>query len=308
VPMNVFLSLPPLETIRAEDSQAGRITFLIAGDSKRLEAIRARFEKGDILWISPGTAERNALGALRPTRPPDGTWVALAPSRVSLENIGPLPSDDWPQLYLRGREIPWAPIGQGMLVMALLSGLLLFAFAPQRRLALNPQMFFLGAGFMLLETKGVVHMALLFGSTWIVNSIVFFAILVMILCANLYVVRMRPQRLGPYYALLVAALLVNALVPMNVFLSLPPAARIAASCLVVFIPVFFAGVIFATAFRESRRPDVDFGSNVAGIVLGGLSEQLSLVLGFNYLILVAVAYYLLSLVLRPRGAPASAVP
>ena len=76
----------------------------------------------------------------------------------------------------------------------------------------------------------------------------------------------------------------------------------------VFIPVFFAGVIFATAFRESRRPDVDFGSNVAGIVLGGLSEQLSLVLGFNYLILVAVAYYLLSLVLRPRGAPASAVP
>ena len=42
-------------------------------------------------------------------------------------------------------------------------------------------MFFLGAGFMLLETKGVVHMALLFGSTWYVNSIVFFAILVMIL-------------------------------------------------------------------------------------------------------------------------------
>jgi hypothetical protein len=146
-------------------------------------------------------------------------------------------------------------------------------------------------------------MALLFGSTWIVNSIVFFAILVMILLANLFVLRVRPQRLGPYYALLVAALLVNALVPMNVFLSLPPAARIAASCLVVFLPVFFAGVIFAAVFRESRRPDVDFGSNVAGIVLGGLSEQLSLVLGFNYLVLVAVAYYLLALVLRPRGLP-----
>ncbi len=42
-------------------------------------------------------------------------------------------------------------------------------------------MFFLGAGFMLLETKGVVHLALLFGSTWVVNSIVFFAILVVIL-------------------------------------------------------------------------------------------------------------------------------
>ena len=70
-------------------------------------------------------------------------------------------------------------------------------------------MFFLGAGFMLLETKGVVHMALLFGSTWMVNSIVFFAILTMILLSNLYVLAVQPQRLWPYYALLIAALLVN---------------------------------------------------------------------------------------------------
>jgi hypothetical protein len=151
---------------------------------------------------------------------------------------------------------------------------------------------------MLLETKAVVHMALLFGGTWVVNSVVFFAILVMILCANLYVLAVQPRNLVPYYVLLVAALLVNALVPMNAFLSLPPVARIAASCLVVFVPVFFAGVIFACVFRQSRRPDIDFGSNVAGIILGGLSEHLSLVLGFNYLLLVAAGYYLLSVALR----------
>ena len=58
--------------------------------------------------------------------------------------------------------------------------------------------------------------------------------------------------------------------------------------------------IFASDFGESRQPDVDFGSNVAGLILGGVSEQLSLVTGFNYLILVAIAYYLLSLALRPR--------
>ena len=68
-------------------------------------------------------------------------------------------------------------------------------------------MFFLGAGFMLLETKGVVHMALLFGSTWVVNSIVFFAILVMILLSNLYVAgRSGRGGSGPTYALLIAAL------------------------------------------------------------------------------------------------------
>ncbi len=48
-------------------------------------------------------------------------------------------------------------------------------------------MFLLGAGFMLVETKAVVHMALLFGGTWIVNSVVFCAVLVMILAANLFV-------------------------------------------------------------------------------------------------------------------------
>ena len=72
--------------------------------------------------------------------------------------------------------------------------MLLLAFAPGGAgSGPNGQMFFLGAGFMLLETKGVVHLALLFGSTWVVNSIVFFAILVMILLSNLYVLAVRPR-------------------------------------------------------------------------------------------------------------------
>ena len=57
--------------------------------------------------------------------------------------------------------------------MAILALVILLAFAPVRLVRPNGRMFFLGAGFMLLETKGVVHMALLFGATWMVNSIVF---------------------------------------------------------------------------------------------------------------------------------------
>ena len=81
-------------------------------------------------------------------------------------------------------------------------------------------MFFLGAGFMLIETKAVVHMALLFGSTWMVNSIVFFAVLVMILLANLFVLAVKPVRVWPYYAALLVALAASALVPMDAFLGL----------------------------------------------------------------------------------------
>jgi SAM-dependent methyltransferase len=297
----LIISLPHRERISADDSYAAAFTFLLVSpDPKRLAAIRARFEKDQSFWIHPHPPMNEAIDGFRAT-PPGPKWHRIGPTQLQQSAADPVvPSDDWPQAYLRTAEIPWAPIGQGMLAIALISVAILFAFAPARRVRPNWQMFFLGAGFMLLETKGVVHMALLFGSTWVVNSVVFFAILVMILAANLYVVKFKPAKLFPYYALLVVALLVNALVPMNAFLSLSPLWRTLASCAVVFVPVFFAGVIFATAFRESRQPDVDFGWNVAGIILGGLSEQLSLVLGFSQLVLVAVAYYLLSAALRPR--------
>ena len=167
-------------------------------------------------------------------------------------------------------------------------------------------MFFLGAGFMLLETKGVVHMALLFGSTWVVNSVVFFAILSMILLSNLYVLAARPTRLWPSYLVLLASLLINLLVPMDTYLALPGMSKIVVSCLVVYLPVFFAGVIFGTLFRSSVQPDVDFGSNVGGIILGGLTEYLSLIFGFNALIGIAIGYYALSaLFVRRGGAPAT---
>jgi spermidine synthase len=298
----LVIALPYKETIAAEDRQAGQFTFLLVSpDPQRLERIRARFEKGERFWMHPEPPRNESVNGFAAAAP-GAEWHPFRPSQVDLRGIDLLPSDDWPQLYLRGREIPWAPIGQGILVVAALSLVILLAFAPARLARPSWQMFFLGAGFMLLETKGVVHMALLFGSTWIVNSIVFFAILVMVLCANLFVIKVAPRRLAPYYVLLIAALLVNALVPMNVFLSLDPVARTVTSCLVVFVPVFFAGVIFSSAFRESKQPDVDFGWNVAGIILGGLSEHLSLIVGFNYLILVAVAYYLLSAALRPARA------
>jgi len=51
--------------------------------------------------------------------------------------------------------------------------------------------FFLGAGFLLLETQIVSRMALLFGTTWFVNAIVIAAILVLILVGNL-VAHFRP--------------------------------------------------------------------------------------------------------------------
>jgi hypothetical protein len=157
------------------------------------------------------------------------------------------------------------------------------------------RMFFLGAGFMLIETKAVVHLALLFGSTWVVNSVVFFAVLVMILAANLFVAKARPERLGPYYAGLLVSLALNALIPLDVFLGMDRTVRTVGSCLLVFVPIFFAGVVFATAFRRTPDPDRAFGANIAGAMAGGLAENSSMLLGFQQLMLVAIAFYALAL-------------
>jgi hypothetical protein len=58
--------------------------------------------------------------------------------------------------------------------------------------------------------------------------------------------------------------------------------------------MFFAGVIFARYFSDSADPDMAFGSNIAGSLVGGLSEYFSMLLGFRYLLLLAIAFYLLS--------------
>jgi hypothetical protein len=147
---------------------------------------------------------------------------------------------------------------------------------------------------MLVETKAVVQMALLFGSTWTVNSVVFAAILVMSLAGNLFAGRVKPTRLEPYYLGLFATLGLGLAVSVDSFLGLPPAALLAGSCLLVFLPIAFAGVIFATTFARSSRPDRVFGANVAGALLGGLAENASVVLGFQYLLCVAGGFYLLS--------------
>jgi drug/metabolite transporter (DMT)-like permease len=231
-------------------------------------------------------------------------------------------TDDWPFLYLRKPMIPTLSL-RGMMIMGALALLLIFLFLPRRRKrmnavaepgtnpqdhsrsisrSLNAQLFFLGAGFMLVETKAVVTMALLFGSTWVVNSVVFFAVLVMILIANRWTLRFQPKRLWPYYAGLLITLILNTVVPLDFFLGMNRSIQVIGSCLLVFAPILFAGVIFAASFKRTNEPDRAFGINIAGAMVGGLAEYSSMLLGFQYVVLVAILFYILSAIgLRRRN-------
>jgi len=299
----LVMSLPHVDSIRAGDSKSSQITFvLMGGASSPLPGITRKFEQQQSFWIHKVPRRNETINGfgLRPAVSADSSesdWNRFAPTFVDTRGVDRLPRDDWPFLYLRDAAIPGLNI-RSMLLIGALSLAILYLFAPVRRVRPNWQMFFLGAGFMLLETKGVVHMALLFGATWIVNSVVFFAILVMILASNLFVLALKPRKLWPYYGLLAATLIVNIVVPMNAFLALPGWEKVAVSCAVIFVPVFFAGIIFGASFRDGLQPNLDFGSNIAGAILGGLSESFSLLVGFNHMLAIALAFYLLSAVLR----------
>jgi hypothetical protein len=70
--------------------------------------------------------------------------------------------------------------------------------------------------------------------------------------------------------------------------------QVTGACLLVFAPILFAGLIFAALFKRSAQPDRAFGFNIAGAMIGGLAEYSSMLLGFQYVVLVAILFYALS--------------
>jgi SAM-dependent methyltransferase len=216
-----------------------------------------------------------------------------------------VPNDDWPFLYLRERRIP--PYNVLFLVVALaLSGAAFFVL-PKGERRIRVPYFLLGAAFFLLETSNVVRMALLFGSTWAVNTVVFAGILALVLLANLTAARWRVP-LSACVAAVGLGILLAAMLPAGQLLELPIGARAAAAVVVYLGPVFFGGLIFARLIENEARLFEAYGSNVLGAVLGGSAEYLSLVFGFRFLLALALAFYLGVFVLLRRPTPLAAQP
>jgi hypothetical protein len=205
-------------------------------------------------------------------------WWKIAPTTIVHETGRPrFATDVWPFLYLRDRLISDLSI-RSMIMLGILGISMVYLFLPKGHGRIRPdgRMFFLGAAFRLLETKAVVQLALLFGSTWIVNSLVFFTALILILLANIFVLKFPPLRLTWHYAGLFALLTAEIAIPFDAFLSGGVFLRYAVSCALALGPMFFAGVIFARFFRDSVDPDIALGSNIAGSMVGGLSESFSM--------------------------------
>ncbi len=234
-----------------------------------------------------------------------------APSANVLPAGAALPTDDWPFLYLKERGIPaayrWGMLGMGAFI-ALLATLVHRTTRREPRygtpgaLATNLAFLFMGLAFLLLETKSVIQFSLLFGTTWKNSSLVFLAVLSLVLAANFVAARWQRLSLPLIGTLLIGSCLVGYVYPLHQLLGVQSTLlRFVLASVLTFTPVFFANLVFSVAFRKQALPEHVFGWNLIGATLGGVVEYVGMRYGYAFLGFVVAASYALVLALLSRA-------
>ena len=235
-------------------------------------------------------------------------------------------TDDWPFLYMRSPGLPRHYLGALAVVLGLSalavwlstrgpqtptrelrhpgSGLSPAPAMPARPAPLAPawswHFFLLGAGFMLLETKSIVQFALLWGSTWSSASLAIASVLVMALASALVAGRVEIRRRSVIAAVLLGLIALNYFIPVGRVRFESRAAESIFYGLLVFSPVFCAGLLFSSSFKRSSSTATDFGANLLGAIVGGVGEYLSLIAGYQFLLILVAACYLAAIATTPR--------
>lgn len=205
--------------------------------------------------------------------------------------VTPPATDDRPFLYLRENKIPGFYLVTIGLILAASVLLVRGVAGPFGRMRDSLDLFFMGAAFLLLETKNVVQFALLFGTTWFVNALVFGGILLTVLAAVEVARRVRFGRPALIYGLLFAALGVAWLVPTGALITLAVPVRFVVATLLAFAPVFLANLVFAERFRETESSRTAFGANLLGAMVGGVLEYSALAVGYRMLLVLTAVLY-----------------
>jgi hypothetical protein len=234
-----------------------------------------------------------AAGGTPPGGSVDSLDLAAAPRPAT---------DDWPFLYLLQPSIaPYYLVALGMILA--FAALMVWRAAAGSGTSLrrfSPYFFLLGISFLLLETRSLVAFSLLFGTTWLVNSLVFFGVLASVLLAILVNTRVRFRNPMPLYLGLIASIALAWLVPPESLLIEPAWLRYTIAATLAFAPVFFANLVFSHAFRDTLSADMAFAVNLLGAMVGGAVEYLGLLTGYRALLVVVAVLYLLAWIAATR--------
>lgn len=214
------------------------------------------------------------------------------------------PTDDWPYLYLKGKSVP-GPYIKAIAVLLGISIVYIFFFLRKRKEVLTfvgLNFFLLGAAFLLIETKSITSLSLLYGSTWIVNAFVFGSILFMLFVANLFVIKKDVKQIRYVYIALGVSLLINYFLPIGYFLHFGYVFKSLLSTFFLTLPIFFSAIIFSYTFKRvsGNQTSSMYGMNLAGAVFGGLLEYGSMLVGLKALYIIAFLLYGFSYILLQK--------
>jgi SAM-dependent methyltransferase len=198
-------------------------------------------------------------------------------------------TDDWPFFYMPRRVYPSSYLIMVGLVL-LLSVAFFASFVRDRPRFDHAAFFFLGAGFMLVETKGITELGLALGNTWQVIGVVIAGVLVMAYLANGVVAALGISRPAVPYALLLASLGLGLAVARAGGFP-PTAVGKLATVGVLTLPLFFSGIVFSTLVARTKGLAGAIALNLLGAMCGGLLEYNSMYFGFQFLYWVAIALY-----------------
>ena len=256
------------------------------------------FVSGNQEKIAKGLADDPALAAfIEKNRVDEATYVNTT--------VRPT-TDNWPYLYLERPSIPVLFIALAIILVMLWlqsSRHVLKGISFKEMLGREGAFFAaMGAGFSLFQVFGVNQAAILFGSSWIVNSIVISAILVMIMVANFV-----QQRFGLYRArstilgLLVLCLVIIYSLNFSELIHLSGMSKAAVVLMVFGGPMFLSGICFAATFDRTKLRSQALAANLFGALIGGALQLSTFALGIKSLILLSMVAYLLALLCSTRA-------
>ena len=222
-------------------------------------------------------------------------------SASSFKNIETV-TDDAPFLYFNGKGFPplYAITLVGILLVTVITVRILGG--PLKEMRPYADLFFMGAAFLLLETKNIATFALLFGTTWFVNALVFAGVLVVVLAAVETERKFKTPPLKVVFAAIAVSLATAWIIKPEWLLPLPFWPRLFAGTVLAFLPIYLANIAFAKRFRESSNSQSAFALNLIGTIVGGCLEYLSLFTGYNNLLIATLLLYGLAFWLVPRSA------
>lgn len=226
-------------------------------------------------------------------------WARFA-AVTPAANPTPPSTDDWPFLYVAGKRVPTL-VGIVSVLILIVSFALLRRSALAGTLRIDGHFFLLGAAFMLIECHNLSRLALLFGTTWTVNTWVIWTILLMVLLANALVSRGHPRGYAAPYAGLAISLVAAWALPLGALEAWSRPAMLVVALVVLCMPILFAGLVFARSFANATNAAAVFGSNMLGSIVGGLLESAAFVTGLRSLVLISLGLYVLSYVALTRG-------